>query len=35
MLDMLFFWAIAVLSVMGALATVGGLYMLARRRRWL
>jgi len=33
-LDMLF-WVIAVLSVVGALATVGALYLLARRRRWL
>ena len=33
-LDMLF-WVIAVLSVVGALALVGELYLLARRRRWL
>jgi hypothetical protein len=32
MLAMLF-WVVAVLSVVGVLATVGGLYLLARR--WL
>jgi hypothetical protein len=29
------FWIMAVLLVAGALALVGGLYVLASRRRWL
>ena len=33
MLAMLF-WVVAVLSVVGILAIVGGLYLLARRRLW-
>ena len=33
MLAMLFFWVVAVLSVIGAYVIVGGLYLLARR--WL
>ena len=29
------FWVVAVSSIVGVLAIVGGLYLLARRWRWL
>jgi hypothetical protein len=31
----MFFWIVAALAAVGALAIVGGLYLFAGRRRWL